>query len=100
MRSFADRLIGKSIKKIEIGEPGYGIVVSLSDDAGFAIYTEVTACLSDENARTIERVTISDEQVILHLADNDFVANSKNRGRFAVVEAFVYGDDEGMVVEN
>ncbi|ESX07120.1 hypothetical protein X769_01530 [Mesorhizobium sp. LSJC268A00] len=34
------------------------------------------------------------------MGDNDFVAISKNRGRFAVVEAFVYGDDERMVVEN
>ena len=100
MRPFADRLVGKSIKSIEIGEPGYGIAISLSDGAGFTVHSEITTCLSDIDARAIERVEISNEQVILHLSGNRFVAISKDRERFPFVELFVYGDDEGMVVEN
>ncbi|MDX8497540.1 hypothetical protein RFM99_03840 [Mesorhizobium sp. VK4C] len=100
MKSFADRLIGRSVKKIEIGEPGYGIVISLSGEAGFTVNTEVTACVADENARAIERVTITDEQLILHLVSDGFVGISLDRERFPVVELFVYGDEEGTVVEN
>jgi hypothetical protein len=100
MRSFADRLIGRSIKKIEIGEPRYGIVISLSGEAGFTVNTEVTACVTDENARAIDRVTITEEQVTLHLGGKGFVGISLDRERFSVVESFVYSDEEGTVVDN
>lgn len=47
-------------------------------------------------------VTITKEQIALHLTGNGFVSISVDRQRFFdEVELFVYhDDDEGMVVEN
>ncbi|MER8467762.1 hypothetical protein [Mesorhizobium sp. M1409] len=78
-------MVGKSIKSIDSGEPGYGIGISFSDEAGTTVNTEVSARLADHHARLVERVTITNEQVTLHLAGNGFVAISLDRERFADV---------------
>ncbi|MER8864945.1 hypothetical protein NKI19_14685 [Mesorhizobium sp. M0751] len=101
MRTFAERLVGKSIKSIESGDPGYCISVILSDGAGFAVNTEVTARLPEAHEKLIERVSITEREVTLHVSGDGFVGISIDRERFPkVVEFFVYSDDEGMVVEN
>ena len=101
MRTFTERLIGKSIKSIHNDEPGYGISISLSGGAGFTVNTEVTALLTERYAKLIEHVTVTKEQITLHLTGNGFVAISVDRERFFdEVELFVYHDDEGPVVEN
>ncbi|WP_027059838.1 hypothetical protein [Mesorhizobium loti] len=101
MRLLAERLVGKSIKSIDIREPGYGIGISLSDGAGITVNTEVTALLAEPHARMVERVTLTKEHITLHLTGNGFVAISLDRECFFdVVELFVYSDEEGFVVEN
>ncbi|MFI0845150.1 hypothetical protein [Mesorhizobium sp. IMUNJ 23232] len=101
MRTLVERLIGKSIKSIENGEPGYGIVITFSNGDALTANTEVTACLPDDHSKLVERATITNEKLIMHLSGNGFVAVSVDRDRFPkVVEMFVYGDDEGLVVEN
>ncbi|MGX7873899.1 hypothetical protein ACVDG5_015105 [Mesorhizobium sp. ORM6] len=101
MRLLAERLVGKAIKTIDIREPGYGIGIGLSDSAWITVNTEVTALLTEPHARLVERVTVTKEQITLHLTGNGFVAISLDRERFLdVVELFVYSDEEGFVVEN
>lgn len=101
MRLLAERLVGRSIKSINSHEPGYGITIGLSGGAGITVYTEITACLTEQHAGLIEHVTITKEQITLHLTGYGFVAISLDHERFSdVVELFVYRDDEGTVVEN
>jgi hypothetical protein len=89
MRTFAERLIGKSIESIENGEPGYGINIILSDGAGFDVGTEVTARLPVAHEKVVERVSITEKEVTLNLRGDGFVCISIDRERFPeVVELF------------
>ena len=101
MRTFAERLIGKTIKSIENGAAGYSIVISFSDGTAITVNTEVTALLKEAHASQVGSVTITKEQVTMHLSGDGFVAIATDRERFFnVVELFIYRDDEGFVVEN
>jgi hypothetical protein len=98
-KSFADRVIGKFVESIEIGKNGYGIAIVFSDGAGIRVHTEVTASLWAGEA--IDRITITDEWVTLHLGSNGLIAIAVDRERFSdVVELFIYHDEEGFIVEN
>ncbi|SMH49077.1 hypothetical protein [Mesorhizobium australicum] len=101
MKSFAERLIGKSIKKVEVSDSRGSIFVILSDESVFTVYTEVIFMQTCANDQTIERVVNSDEKVTLYLSGDDHVTISTDRQRFSdVVEFFVYHDKYGYVVEN
>ena len=100
MKTFGARVIGKSIRSIEKGQPGFGITILFSDGTGLTVYTEVSLNMGDAAAR-IERVTSTNQEITLHLAGNDFLAISIDRQKHDAVELFVYQDADGtFVVEN
>lgn len=82
MKIFSDRLIGKSVEKIEAAELHDSIFVVLSDRSAFTVYTEVSATLSCYQAQQIERVTNASDQIVLHLSGNASVTISTDRQRF------------------
>lgn len=101
MKNLAERLIGKSIEKIEVSAAGGSIFITLSDASSFTVYTEVMSMQTCAKAQTIERVANSDKETILYLSGDDCVTISTDRQRFPnVVEFFVYHDEDGFVIEN
>ena len=100
VKTFAERMIGKSIRSIERSEPGFGITVLFSDGTGLTIHTEVSLRISDA-ASHIERVTSTDQEITLHLSGGEFVVISIDRQKHDAVELFIYQDTDGtIVVEN
>ncbi|MER8476520.1 hypothetical protein NKJ73_06590 [Mesorhizobium sp. M0074] len=102
MKTFAERMIGKSIRSVGRSEEGYGITVLFSDGTGLTAYSEVSLRMSDAASGShIERVTSTDQEITFHLEGDDFVAISTDRQKHDAVELFVYQDTDGtFIVEN
>lgn len=100
MRTLAERVAGKSIRSIEVREPELGIGIVFDDGAALTVHTSVLASLRSEmNGSRIERMSSGETHVTLHLANGGFVKISTDRDVHPVVEAFVYHDEEGYVVD-
>jgi hypothetical protein len=101
VRTLSERLIGKSIRKVDITRPETGILIELTDDAGFTVYTSISVSLMANLAgSTIEGVSDGAKQLTLHLNNGGCLAISTDVDTFEVVEAYVYRDEDGYVVHN
>jgi formamidopyrimidine-DNA glycosylase len=101
VRTLSERLIGRSIRKVDVARPELGILIELSDEAGFTVYTSISVLLAANLAgSTIEGVSDAAKQLILHLNNGGCLAISTDVDAFEVVEAFVYRDEDGYVVHN
>ncbi|UCI05507.1 hypothetical protein [Mesorhizobium sp. B1-1-8] len=99
MKTFGERILGKSIRAVEKGQPGFGITVLFSDGTGLTVHSEVSLRMSDiPGGSYIERVTSTDQEITLHLAGDDFLTISIDRQKHDAVELFVYQDTDGTYV--
>jgi hypothetical protein len=90
-------LIGKSVQRIDLGAPAFGMAIIFADGSGMRVNSRIEANLTDAGSQIV-RVDQEARSLLLHLAGGGTISISLDPETNECVEYLVFQDTDGSLI--